>query len=128
MIFDTSSLVKILTEGEVEKLFDEKILDLTFYETGNVFWKMHNLQNRIEKEELAELIKLIDRLEKEMEAIRPDREKVMKIASKHEITLYDASYLTTAKEAGEKLATEDSELAEVAEEEGVEITDTEELN
>lgn len=128
MIFDTSSLVKILTEGEVQKLFDEKILDLTFYEAGNVFWKMHNLQDRIEKDELNELTQLLDRLEKEMEVIQPDREKVMEIASKHGITFYDAAYLAVASETGEELVTEDSELAEAAGEEGVETNSVEKVN
>lgn len=128
MIFDTSSLVKLLTEGEVDRLFDERILDLTFYEAGNVFWKMHNLQGRIERDELNELISLLDRMEKEMEITRPDREKVMETAVENEITFYDASYLTAAGEAGETLVTEDSELTEAAEKKDVETINTEEIN
>ena len=121
MIFDTSSMVKLLIEGEVEKLFDATMLDLTFYEAGNIFWKKHKLQGKINEKQCKEMIKLLNRLEAEVEVTRPDREKIIDIANSNKITFYDSSYIAAAKENNEKLVTEDKELRKKAEKEDVTV-------
>jgi len=50
-VFDTSSLMAVLLDEEspdIGVLFDEHVLDLTFYEAGNVVWKAVQLQERID--------------------------------------------------------------------------------
>ncbi|MFB6200311.1 MAG: type II toxin-antitoxin system VapC family toxin [Candidatus Nanohaloarchaea archaeon] len=126
MIFDTSSLINLLTEGKIDPLLEEKILDLTLYETSNVLWKMHHIQEKINKKELHELLQLLNRLEKEMQVHSPERTETMKIASEHGITFYDASYLSAAKNS-ETLITEDTALRKTAEKEEIKTLNATEL-
>lgn len=121
MIFDTSSMVKLLIDGEVEKLFDSTVLDLSFYEAGNVFWKKHKLQDELSEKQCKEMIKLLDRLEAEVEVTQPDKEEIIDIANRNKITFYDSSYIATAKENNEKLVTEDKKLRKKAEKEEITV-------
>jgi hypothetical protein len=53
-IFDTSSLMALFLDNvtpEVSAVFDEHVLNLTFYLAGNVLWKAPSLQDRLTTEE-----------------------------------------------------------------------------
>jgi len=110
MIMDASSLVILIMEGDVEKAFDNSVLDLTFYEADNVFWKKKVLQESISSEELEDAMELLDLLKEELEVLEPEIKKTMKLAEQKEVAFYDASYLAAARKKDEKLVTEDSKL------------------
>ena len=119
-VFDTSSLMALVLErgGEgVEHLFDEHVLDLTVYEAGNVLWKAHTRQNRIDGETLERLVSFLDELQSEVE-VRPvstlDLDRTMTIAVKDGLTFYDAAYVACAEAVEGRLTTEDRELREAA--------------
>lgn len=117
-VFDTSSLVAVLLDDDAPSLpvlFDGHVLELTFYEAGNVLWKIHALQERTTPEEHAELVSLVPDLRREMTVHDLDDigfEAVMNIASDSELTFYDAAYVACAEQLGTTLVTEDRELRE----------------
>ncbi|GEM_PF-376964 len=121
-VFDTSSLIAVLLDDDtppISVLFDGHVLDLTFYEAGNVLWKIHTLQGRTTEQEYAELVSLLADLRREivvhdLEEIGVDT--VMDIATATELTFYDAGYLACAEVVGTTLMTEDQQLASVASE------------
>ncbi|AUX09509.1 PilT protein domain protein [Halalkaliarchaeum desulfuricum] len=118
-VFDTSSLVAVLLDDDtpgLPVLFDGHVLDLTFYEAGNVLWKVHALQDRTSPEEHAEFVSLIPDLRREMVVHDLDEigfEAVMDVATRTELTFYDAAYVVCAEDLETTLVTEDRELCEV---------------
>lgn len=119
-LFDTSSLVATVLERDdvgLELVFDNHVLDLTFYEAGNVFWKASVLQDRITPEEASELMAFLQDLEDEMAIEHIDSleyGRTMEIATTEELTFYDAAYVVAAEELDATLITEDTTLASVA--------------
>lgn len=119
-LFDTSSLVATVLERDdvgLELVFDDHVLDLTFYEAGNVFWKASVLQDRITPEEASELMAFLEDLEDEMAIEHVDSlefDRTMEIATTEELTFYDAAYVAAAEELDATLITEDTTLASVA--------------
>jgi predicted nucleic acid-binding protein len=127
MIFDSSSIFKLINQKEVDPLFDEKTVELAFYEVGNVIWKHRTLLEEIDDEKQCRYFKMMENIEEQMIKADPERSHVMETAIENEITFYDASYLQAAVETGETLVTEDGELREKAEENGIETLKAEEL-
>lgn len=121
-LLDASAVVKFILENEnngVDRIFDNSVLDLTFYEAGNSFWKAAALQDRITEEDAEEAATILTALRKEVEVIPIkdlDSEKIMKIALKEEITYYDSFYITAAAEKEIPLVTQDGELSKKAKE------------
>ena len=121
-VFDASSLVAVLLDDDappIDVLFDGHVLDLTFYEAGNVLWKVHALQDRTTPEEHAELVSLLADLRAELVVHDLEEigfEAVMDVATSTELTFYDAGYLACAEAIDTILVTEDGELLETAEE------------
>ncbi len=121
-VFDTSSVVAVLLDDDtppISVLYDGHVLDLTFYEAGNVLWKVHALQGRTTAEEHAELVSLLADLRRELVVHDLEEigfEVVMKVATETELTFYDAGYVACAEALETTLVTEDSELLAVAEE------------
>jgi len=58
MIFDASSVYKAIETGIIEKLANEKTLDLSLYELGNVVWKNVSRKN-LSSEEGIELVNFL---------------------------------------------------------------------
>lgn len=120
LLFDTSSLVTvILDQGGrgVDQLFDEYVLDLTFYETGNVIWKAHALQDRLDADDLERLLSFLERLESQVTVLSVDSlefERTMEVAVDEELTFYDAAYVACAERDDHRLVTEDRELRSCA--------------
>ena len=120
--FDTSSVVAVLLDDDtppISVLYDGHVLDLTFYEAGNVLWKVHTLQGRTTAEEHAELVSLLADLRRELVVHDLEEigfEAVMDVATETELTFYDAGYLACAETLETPLVTEDSELLAVAQE------------
>ena len=62
-VFDTSSLMAVLLDDEspeIDVLFDEHTVELTFYEAGNVLWKAGQLQERIDADETQQLVGIVE--------------------------------------------------------------------
>ncbi len=119
-VFDTSSLMSLCLDDDAPELsivFDEHVLDLAFYEAGNVLWKAQTLQDRLTAEEQSQLISIVSDLREEVVVQTLDDigfEAVMDIASETELTFYDAAHLTCAIEVDGALITEDESLRAVA--------------
>ncbi|KXA92967.1 hypothetical protein AKJ65_06830 [candidate division MSBL1 archaeon SCGC-AAA259E19] len=120
-LLDASAVVKFILEDEdvgVERIFDNQVLDLTFYEAGNSFWKAAALQDRISEDDAEDAANILDDLREEVEVIRVKNlnlEKIMEIALEEEITYYDSSYIAGAEEKDAPLVTQDGELSKNAE-------------
>lgn len=120
LVFDTSSLMATLLDDDapgVGVVFDEHVLDLTFYEAGNVVWKTTALQDRLTDEERDRLAGLLDDLRREVAVHTLDEvgfEAVMEVAVDADLTFYDAAHVACAREMEGMLVSEDKELREVA--------------
>ncbi len=111
-LLDTSALYPLvlrLREKLIEYLDVFSILDLTFYEVGNVIWKEYK---RGKIRNLIAVANLFQEILNSMQKIEVDSgvSEILKIAIKEGLTFYDASYLYVARSRGLKLVTEDSDL------------------
>jgi predicted nucleic acid-binding protein len=119
-VFDTSSLMTLLLdEGgpDVDVVFGEHVLDLTFYEAGNVLWKAHHLQGRLDAAERDRLADVLGDLRSELVVHElPDlgMGDVARTATEMDVTFYDAAYLVCADALAATLVTEDGGLRDVA--------------
>ncbi|RLG73744.1 MAG: hypothetical protein DRO23_08310 [Thermoprotei archaeon] len=93
------------------------ILDLTIYEVCNVFWKQHVKFHRISREEAKIACKTSKNLARYLTlySIRDiDAEETIEIAIENNITFYDASYITLAKNLKTPIASEDKDILNTA--------------
>ena len=110
-LVDASALYPLILNFR-EKVFTAskklKILDLTFYEVGNVLWK-HYRKGKIENLNMAaETFKeILDSLEK-LKA--EDFTEILKTATKKNLTFYDAAYINVAKKYKLTLVSADKEM------------------
>ena len=122
-VFDTSSLMAVLLDDsespDIDVLFDEHTIELTFYEAGNVLWKAGHLQERIGADERAQLVEILEDLRLELvvhELSELGTKAVLETAIECDLTFYDAAYLRCAETLDATLVTEDRELREAARE------------
>jgi len=118
-LYDTSALAAHLLDGEVEPLFDEHALDLTFYEAGNVVWKTAHLRDEIDAESCEGAVSVLGKLGDEMVIHTFDELElggVMQVAIEDDLTFYDASYVEVAEDENLALVTLDAELSKKASE------------
>ena len=119
-VFDTSSLMAILLDEETPSIsvtFDEHVLDLTFYEAGNVLWKAHHLQGRIDADDTQRLVEILDELRVEVvvhELSELGTGAVLGTAIESDLTFYDAAHLLCAETLEATFITEDRELRDAA--------------
>lgn len=119
-VFDASSLVAVLLDDDtppIDVLFDGHVLDLTFYEAGNVLWKIHALQDRTTPEGHAEFVSLLADLRRELvvhDLVELGSDAVMDVATTTELTFSDAAYLVYAEALETTVVTEDEELLATA--------------
>ena len=121
-VFDTSSLMAVLLDSEspdIDVLFDEHTIELTFYEAGNVLWKAGHLQERIGADERPQLIEILEDLRLELVVhglAELGTNAVLATAIECDLTFYDAAYLRCAETLAATLVTEDRKLQNAAEE------------
>jgi predicted nucleic acid-binding protein len=98
-------------------------LDLAPYELGNVIWKQVLLEKRMTVETAEERVADLSKILKSMRVVgigeEGDMKEVMRLATRANITFYDASYLYAAMRDAMTLVTEDRDLGAVARREGV---------
>jgi len=111
-LLDTSALYPLILKLKDDFLkYSEKflVLDLTFYEVGNVLWKEYRKGNIKDVEAVAtffeEVLKALPKI-----ALNDELLNIEKIAVKEDLTFYDASYLYAAMSNKIKLVTEDKDL------------------
>lgn len=108
---DASALYPLILNFR-EKVFTAskklKILDLTFYEVGNVLWK-HYRRGKIENLDVAaetfkEVLNSLEKLKAE------DFTEILKMATRENLTFYDAAYINVAKKHKLILISADKEI------------------
>jgi predicted nucleic acid-binding protein len=116
-LLDASSLIFLIRKADahttIECLHESVVLDLTFYEVGNVIWKKGVLKKSITLndyrafENMAQtILGKVDRITVEARAL----EGILEIARNETLSFYDSSYVYFAKENNLILVTEDTEL------------------
>ena len=119
-VFDTSSLMAVVLDTnspDIDVLFDEHTVELTFYEAGNVLWKAGYLQERIDADETQQLVGIVEELRLELvvhELAELETGAVLETAIECDLTFYDAAYLRCAEMLAATLVTEDRKLREAA--------------
>ena len=115
LLMDASTIVELVREGKVRYLMDAKTTPIAKYECMNAFWKESRIFKRFPAEKALELLAVLVEAFSVLEVVEPDDGRVMEIALKESIPVYDALYITAALEADAALVTEDQKLRSVAE-------------
>ena len=112
LLFDASSLVKVLKLGRVELLYRSYVQWLTLYEVLNAVWKELYLSKTIPAGRAVELARLLNRVTRFMRVLSVEglEEEVLRTAIDLGLTAYDSSYVVLAQKFDLKLVTEDEEL------------------
>ena len=133
-VLDSSTIAIIFKrlKGEAVDVLEENImLDLAFYELGNMIWKECTLKNLISLEEginrAGQLAKALEVVEAAKIRSPEDFKEVMRLATELGLTFYDTSYLQVAKKRSLPLVTEDRELRDKARQAGVKAMTVNEL-
>ncbi|MCD6146433.1 MAG: type II toxin-antitoxin system VapC family toxin [Thermoplasmata archaeon] len=120
MIFDASSVYKAIETGIIEKLANEKTLDLSLYELGNVVWKNVSRKN-LSSEEGIELVNFLSEVLSLMDILTiGTKSDVLEMAIKNNLSYYDASYLYASISFTDTLVSEDKKLLGAASKCGIE--------
>lgn len=121
-LLDASSLMLLIKktnpEATARTLQNAAVLDLTFYEVGNVVWKEANLTKFLTSKEAEELGRLAHEILTKTNRIHPQDEAfpgILEIARKENLSFYDSSYIYSAETNALTLVTEDKRLREKAE-------------
>src|SRR5450759_4255790 len=115
MLFDASAIVNLSRNDRSGALIEGNTIDLAFYEVGNSIRRKVCVEKvlTIEEGTLA-----LDSLTNVMTAMglvqRVNHRTVLQIASRENLTFYDASYLCAAEAANEELVTDDKRLYDIA--------------
>lgn len=96
-------------------------LDLAFAEAGNVIWK-HVKMGRIVAEDAANRTGLLRRLINTSKIFKAEEilEEAVKLAVDHDVTVYDALFITLAMKLEDRLVTTDRKLYDKLKETGLE--------
>jgi len=115
-LFDSSSLVNLVKKGIVKPFVEGVTLDLAIYESINAVWKEYVLLKRIDEETALRFVSIISRVFEVMEVTSMSglESEVFKLASKENLTVYDASYLYVSVGRKLTLVTDDWKLRSIA--------------
>jgi len=114
ILLDSSALLNIVKRAEISKLGEAATLDLALYEALNAVWKEHLKLKRIDRDTALELATLLQKTFNVIGKVSIEgvERETFEIACKHELTIYDASYVTAAERNNCTLITDDKKLAE----------------
>ena len=115
-LFDASSIVNLVRKGIVKPLADGVTLDLALYESLSAVWKEFKLLKRFDEAIALELLDIICDVFNAMKIISAKglEKEVFDLASKEELTIYDAAYVCAAMRNELTLVTDDQELRRTA--------------
>ncbi|NPA76488.1 MAG: type II toxin-antitoxin system VapC family toxin [Candidatus Diapherotrites archaeon] len=107
MIIDASGFVGAIKYMTLHKIKDPKTVSLIKYELGNIVWKMQRWGDvKAPKDLLATWLQAVE----SFEMIEPEYTEVLTIATKTDLSFYDAAYLWLAKQKGEPILTMDKDF------------------
>ena len=111
-LFDSSAIINLVKKGTIKPFAYGATLDLALYEVLNAIWKEHLLLKRFDKETALQLLNIISSIFNIINiiSIKGLGKEVFNLASKENITIYDASYLYIAIRNNFILITDDKEL------------------
>jgi len=115
-LIDASALINLISTEDYERIINGSILDLTYYEIGNIVWKWVKIRKTVKEEEAIDLFNNIIRLleKASVYTVKEIEDKVLKVAIELDLTYYDSAYLVVAKENNLTLLTCDKKLYEAA--------------
>jgi len=114
-LFDSSAIINLCGEKEIEKLLGGWTLNLAFYELGNAVWKQVHVYEAITGDEANTVLDPLTEVFRKLK--KPEAEdafEILKIALKENLSFYDASYVQAAKENGLTFVTDDEQLYKVS--------------
>ncbi len=113
-LFDSSAIYYMTRRGISHPIAEGGTISLAPYEIGNVIWKEHNLHKHLGRREAEELIEVVTSIVDNMQkvSLRGMQTRIFELASKLNVSYYDASYVIAASNAGGSLITEDKRLAQ----------------
>lgn len=113
-LFDSSAIINLCGERKIDKLRDGWMLHLAFYEIGNAVWKQVNIRKTIT---ITEANIVLDALTEVMKILKKpkaeDAVAISKIATKENLTYYDAAYIQAAIQNSLTLVTDDEKLRKI---------------
>ncbi len=114
--FDAASIVNLIKRGVVKPFANGATLNLALYESINAIWKEYQLLKRLEKNTALLFLDVISSIFNVINliSIRGVEREVFNLASKENLTIYDASYLYIAMKNKFTLITDDRRLGDKA--------------
>lgn len=111
-LFDANSIVNLVKKGVVKVFAKGVTLDLALYESLNAIWKEYALLKRIDEDTVKDFIGIVSDVFSVIKvmSIRGFEEEVFTLASREDLTIYDASYLHIAVKNNLILVTDDQKL------------------
>ena len=117
-LFDSGSFISLIRKANphiaADCLRESSVLNLTFYEVGNVVWKENCLTKTLsptDAETLQTMVPILLAVTNRITSEPEDFQKILEIAKKEKLTFYDSSYIYQAQKQGLTLVTEDKELS-----------------
>jgi predicted nucleic acid-binding protein len=111
-IYDSSAFFEAASSKTLDA--ESFILDLTFYEVGNVVMKHASLLKDISKEDAESFVTILANWNKVLFIQQDDLKEIFSIAFATRLTFYDSAYVYFAKKYGAILETQDKKLSESA--------------
>lgn len=114
--FDANSIINLIKKGKVRPFAYGVTLELSLYESLNGIWKEYMLLKKLDENSALMFLEIIGRLFSVIEttSIKGLEKEVFNLASKENITVYDASYLYVALKNKFVLVTDDQKLMKKA--------------
>lgn len=119
-IYDTSAFYELIKTKKLDT--DYFIIDLTFYEIGNVLWKHCNLlkkKTEFCKKDLENIFNVLQNWERVIRIYPFDMKSILNIAINNKITFYDSAYIYLAKKYSLGLLTCDKKLYKISKKEKI---------
>jgi len=111
-LFDASSIVNLVKKGIIKVFAHGVTIDLALYESINAIWKEYKLLKKIDENTAQKFIDILSSIFNVIDvlSIKGLEKEIFNIASKENITIYDASYLYIAMKNRYTLITDDHKL------------------
>ncbi len=112
-LFDASAIFSLIRLNRIEPLSGSFTTELARYELGNIIWKEHKLQRRLDANTSSQVLKATKRVLATMKILELNchEEEVEKVGNKLGISFYDSSYAIHAKTMDLTMITDDGKLA-----------------
>ncbi len=112
-LFDASAIFSLIRLNRIEPLSGGFTTELARYELGNIIWKEHKLQRRLDAKTSRKVLTATKRVLATMKMLELNchEEEVEKVGNKLGISFYDASYAIHAKTMDLTMITDDRKLA-----------------